>query len=417
MEFCVPSDIASKIRAHRKEDFDEPISTSNVILWSISETLQDLRRNGALWSIQGRRHARHKPIWDRTRTDVSFDMAATDAKEFLEQEALSLSERYALPSEIPMAMMNEGEDTPETDQIADRLLHFGVTSLTGVTLHEEQERELSPEIEQERQVEQPEPATAEEHSLHKDVVSFARTGVLLKASEAFLPAFDVLQRTSAAAAYRTTTFPTGVLVTKDFATTIKSRTIFDQMDIYQRSVQWIITGPNAKGSGVEILLIISPYEAYHLLPIIKEKLKVTLHIYSPCLTEGSKFLDHLNLYTEGRPFDHVNIPKHLVIQLNLFAGQLYFESYKSYYTSCDYLGLRWKISEDMVVDGDGFIFKGGSQSCTFKQSPVKVLELLAGKIRRHSKDISRTHLGKLLGGVILDEATFATKKEDTQVGK
>lgn len=404
--FCVPSDIACKIRAHRTDIFDQPISVSDVISWSITETLSDLRRNVALWGVQGRCHAKRKLIWDNARTDLSFNMSLVDAEKFLEQEALSLSERYVASGKTSEVTTDKSEDANSMDRIEDRLLHFGSNSLSAVALHEEQERELSPEVEQERQVERPKPASAERNFLHADVRSFVRTGELNEASEAFLSAFDILQQTSAAATYKALTFPKGVLVTKDFATTIRLRTTSDQMDSYQRPVQWVVTKSNPEGSKVENLLIISPYEAYQLLPAVRENLKVTLHIYSPCLTEENTCLDHLNLYTEGRIFQRINLLDPLLIQLNLFAGQLYFESYLSYSSTCSYLGLQWKLSEEEIsVDGDGFIIDGARQGA-FDQSPIEVLKVLACKIRRHGLDITRTHLGKMLGGIILDGTSF-----------
>lgn len=411
--FCVPSEIACKIRSLEDLQSDEPILVSNVIAWAISGTMNDLRRSIALWASQGRRHIKHRKIWNRTRTDESFSLTLADAKEFLEQEALTLSERYSSSNGGMAAETDNSDDEIELCRIHDNLVYFGGDDSPSATFHEEQERELAPEIEQERQVEGPRPATAERNHLHNDVMSFARTGKLRTASEAFLPAFDILQNTSAAKVYQGVSFPKGILVTKDFATTIESRLTLGDLDSYQRSVQWIVTSLDPEGSKVGIMLIISPYEAYRILSVVRKERKVTLHIYAPRQTEESTCLDHLSLFTEGRPFLNVGIPDSFVIQLGLFAGQVYFDSYKAYCDSCDYLGLRWNVSgKRNSVDGDGFIVNGPSGSA-FDKSPIEILKILMYRVRRHGQDIGKTHLGKMLGGRILDVALFdrATSEE------
>ncbi|OQN95052.1 hypothetical protein B0A48_18895, partial [Cryoendolithus antarcticus] len=64
------------------------------------------------------------------------------------------------------------------------------------TLQEEQERELSPENESERQVQEAAPAKAIKHFLHPDIVRFAMTAYLPEASKAVFPAFSSLYKTT-----------------------------------------------------------------------------------------------------------------------------------------------------------------------------------------------------------------------------
>jgi hypothetical protein len=68
-------------------------------------------------------------------------------------------------------------------------------------LQEEQERELSPENEHERQVELPPVSTPYHHSVHEDVRALATHGILNPFSDAFRPAFGTLRRNTAFACY------------------------------------------------------------------------------------------------------------------------------------------------------------------------------------------------------------------------
>jgi len=111
------------------------------------------------------------------------------------------------------------------------------------------------------------------------------------------------------------------------------------------------------------------------------------------------------------------LPRNLIIQLNLFAGQLYLSSYQEYVEVCQFLGLAYEKTEDgAVVAADGFIISqngivGPGSQCTFRDSPVKFLKVLMTKIRKNCEGIDKTHLGQILDGKILLPADFV-KSED-----
>ena len=71
---------------------------------------------------------------------------------------------------------------------------------------------------------------------------------------------------------------------------------------------------------------------------------VTLHLYAPRQNREFKCLDRLDLFTEGKSFDRIHLPAILVLQLNLFAGQLYLSSFKEYTEVCEFLGLSVESS-------------------------------------------------------------------------
>jgi len=123
-------------------------------------------------------------------------------------------------------------------------------------------------------------------------------------------------------------------------------------------------------------------------------------------------LDSLDLYTIGRTFDPETLPRHLVAQLNLFAGQLYFKSYQEYKDLCRYLGLTSTAASDgQSIDLDGFIQPPQSQ-WGLRKSPVEFLKEILVRVRGDGEAISKTHMGRMLAGYLLEEAEFDETMHD-----
>jgi hypothetical protein len=239
---------------------------------------------------------------------------------------------------------------------------------------------------------------------------FVSSGKPNPRSKAYMPAFEALRKTSAAAHLEVSQFPQSLLVTEDFARTIQTSGISSVLDAYQRPVQWVLTSVSAGTNNiVTYMMIISPYEAQELQTDIKKSKRVALHLYSPRPNLGFRALDELDLYTIPAQENTKIIPRRLVALLNLFAGQLYFSSYKEYVEVCELLGLAWKATEEgRVVAADGFILHDEyeSSTSTFKNSPVKFLRVLMTKIRRNCESIDKTHMGKMLDGRLLRPSDF-----------
>ena len=202
-------------------------------------------------------------------------------------------------------------------------------------------------------------------------------------------------------------FPNDLLVTADFARTVQLSGAGYVSDAYHRPVQWILTGTGAWNlNTVKHMVIISPFEAEELLPFVKLFRKVTLHLYAPRCRLESRSLDALDLFTEGRSFDPRNVPRHLTVLLNLFAGQLYLRSFQEYVDLCDFLGLEWKAADGGVsTSADGLVTPTPRKK-GFTNSPVGFLKVFLTKTRRNCEGIEKTHLGKILNGELLEEADF-----------
>tara|TARA_R110002060_G_scaffold77430_2_gene88904 strand:+ start:904 stop:1263 length:360 start_codon:yes stop_codon:yes gene_type:complete len=113
------------------------------------------------------------------------------------------------------------------------------------------------------------------------------------------------------------------------------------MDQYLRPVHWLLTIRRAH-NGITCV-IISPKEANDLLPIIREKQHVTLHIYTPRLSLANHTLEDFAFCAiPALPVDWIIPP--IGIQITLFAGQLYLR----YIALRQFLGLCYKAPDDQV---------------------------------------------------------------------
>ena len=141
---------------------------------------------------------------------------------------------------------------PNISKIVQRCQEFEAMGSGATTLSEEQERELAPEIEKERQIERPARPEAERHRIHPDVRTLVTTGRLSVNLQAFRPAYQALGTTSAARLFALDQFPTDLLVTADFVRTVKPPTSSTQAsfvsDSYQRSFQFILSVRQAQVS-------------------------------------------------------------------------------------------------------------------------------------------------------------------------
>lgn len=402
--FCIPEEIRTKISSV-PGSLTGSIGVPDVIRWALIETWSDLYRSIPLWSVQGERFERQNALWDIYHDQR--EIPSEQAKAFLEEESQSLEKRYrprpssdCIPEVVPSR-------TGNLHLIQQRCRLFNDLNINSAQLHEEQERELSPEIEREREVQRPPPATPKDHQLDKHVVSFISTGALA-ATATFRPAFESLRHTSAANHLNLSEFPPGLLVTRDFAETVLRPKSRSYMDDYQRPVEWLLTSHDPISSAVKHILIISPFEANKLHCEVRQSKLVTMHVYAPRQNRSLRSLDELNLYSVSDTVTTIHLPPVLKLQLNLFAGQLYLSSYDEYRQLCDFLGiLSTKTPSGYVVAADGFIIATNKTSTTtFTKSPLKCLRTLISQMRKDGQEVGKTHVGKILDGKLLYPSDF-----------
>jgi hypothetical protein len=422
--FCISPEIQTKITecettvANRTSE----ITVDDVLLWSIAEMHTEVRRSMPLWAVQGERFVRQETLWQQVHHNGETILSKSHAEKFQEDEAQSIDDRYR---PHPRSLQNQplfatvSATNPTIQLISERCEEFDDLQFRSSTLQEEQERELSPEVEQERQIQRAAPAKPLQHTMHVDVEAFADTGNFNSESEAFMPAFQALQNSSAANA-----FPIGQLVgdgklfvTADFAKTVEQTGGASYLsDGFQRPVQWLLMNRIKGTTIVDRILAVSPWEANKLYTSMRHSSGASLHLYKPRSNSGYAPLDRFDFHTVSADGVIPTVPRALAVQLDLFAGQLYISSYQDFLKICNFLGFSaMRLSEGMSKDGwklsaDGFILSddygrvGGTSALT--QSPANFFKVLMSKIRRNGDGIAKTHMGSLLEGKLFQPSDF-----------
>ncbi|RSL88379.1 hypothetical protein CEP51_001714 [Fusarium floridanum] len=358
--FFIPREIEQKIRVLQAKNPSPSadIIVADVICWAITETCTDLRKAVPLWLRQGLRFTEHQARWEGLKIQTDGDSRLEYVKQFMEDEAQSLDRRYRPHrANSDIFSMISRMDPHAATAFESRCVDFGLGELGDSSFNEEQERELSPELEQELQAVRPPQAEPAEHQ----------------------PAFMSLATTSAAQHLDISAFPSNIVVTRDFAETVDEVLgHVDFSDSFQKPVQWILSVQR----NPSILVIVSPYEVQQLLPAIEQSKHVALHLYSPRINVGYKSLDNLDLYIVSGIRLLRQVSRHVIGLLCQFSGQLYLSSFEDYVQLCESLGLAWKPGNNQVMIGpDGFILPDPAEgdmvnTARFSKSPVPFLKAL-----------------------------------------
>jgi hypothetical protein len=420
--FCVSPEIQTKIREHKSLGSSTAITVEDVLLWSISETHTETRRGMPLWTVQGERFIRNETVWQTMKKDGKTKLSKVGSESLLEAEAQSIDDRYRPRKAESQPNRLANADDLDLRRIAERCRNFDGLQFRTSALQEEQERELSPEIERERQVQKAKPADPATHYLHPDVKKFALSGILATSSKAYMPAFESLKHSTAAYIFapEQLTGEGKLLVTADFTKCVVETSFFFQSDAFQRSVQWVLTANGSNSTVVDCIMIVSEYEANLLLPRMEiEGSMTTLHKYKARSNEGYDPLDHLDLFAVSGTTTRPVVPRPLSVQLALFAGQLYVSSYDDYLEICKFLGLSaslltkdmedagWRVGNDGFILDDGRGNAGGTSRLS--KSPIPFFKILMSKIRRNGDGISKTDMGRLLEGKPFQKSHWENK--------
>lgn len=409
--FCCSKEVERSIRSlmtsDRKTDL---IEVADIMKWSIRNTCTHTTNMIPLWATQGIRHQNLLAEY----AAVSGNISIGTVESLLEPEAQTLEKRYASTDEDTDQILKDTKvitfkhRREQVEAIQAKCIDFQCKSRQSAALHEEQERELSPENEREQQVEPQAPLASAEHEVHKDVRRFVREGILDRSSKAFRPAFESFSKTTACRWFENNAWPDQLLVTIDFVTSVHTESN-QSKDLFLRPVHWIIRNY----SGTECV-VISPYEAHCLTPFIRRSSHVILHPYSARQSMSTRLLPQLS---QGMiPFVEwlLWLKPPLARQLDLFAGQLFFGSYKEYQSFCDFLSIcSQPPGNGISVEQDGFINPESRakmtseliRNCMFKTSPINFVRMIV-VMRRKGLSHLESHMGKILNGELIPKDQF-----------
>jgi len=103
-----------------------------------------------LWAVQGQRFVRQERLWQQARQNGKTALSKDHCEKFQEDEAQSVEDRYR-PRQSQSLPVSVSTSNSSLLRISARCEQFDDLQFNS-TLQEEQERELSPEVEQERQI-------------------------------------------------------------------------------------------------------------------------------------------------------------------------------------------------------------------------------------------------------------------------
>ncbi|KAF3931513.1 hypothetical protein ABW19_dt0206139 [Dactylella cylindrospora] len=374
------------------------------------ESCHQTQHGFGIWADQGFQYLKRRGAWDSFEQDGD---KVSLKRSILSPETRPLIEMYGVSGdERPL-----GEGVPkskDSDTILHQLQRFGVKSIRGAEVQEEQEREIAHELEQQQHPERPPPAKPRGHQLHPDLNNLVDRGIFFAKSTAFWHPFNVFFQTSARGMTELHSWESQVYATTDFLQTVEPREETNIND-YLRSVRWILRRLN----GSELFLI-SPYEANLLMPSIRASQFCSLHCYAPRTSRSMRSFDLLDFcpISAASKTDLTQTPSMRTrLSLNIFAGQLFFQDSNYYRQLCEHLELYFDDPEgDYERGGDGWMSQStrrtlgltspdATTSLRLSRSPVDFLDEIT-KMRRKGQGFALTHWGAVLSARVLTETDF-----------
>ena len=361
--FCAPPEVDRQIRTVGGLSRTARPQVSDIIEWSILETLSEIDRYIPQWAEQGVDHYQRNQAY----TQSSNVKPLRDV--WVQRESRTLEELYGLRASSTDATNHPAFQLPH---IQKRLEEIGITQLLHKGYGEEQEREVSQEVEEEREVERPRKIQAVTPSLHIDVVKFIQSGNFDTRSKQFLPAADLVPLFQLAVK---ATWGNGLYMTKEFARTIASTGSQTLLD-FLRPVHWVVSGRTCS-----VFVLLGQDEVNKLLPVIRKSQHSRLHMFNPRVTEWMASFSDLSFYTVSGAMSPSPVKPSIELQgqLTLVSGQVYLDNMEMYREVERLLGIQ----------------KGNRGGYRSRKNVLDRFKDLIGS-RRKGMGYRETHIGKVL---------------------
>ncbi|QLI64486.1 uncharacterized protein G6M90_00g018160 [Metarhizium brunneum] len=421
--YCVPNDIQSQIKASANRSTKQPPSIEDIIYWSIEQTAIETGQLLPIWAKQGGQYVQQSKTWAQIRESPDMSLRRASANAFKETGIRTIKSLYQPQNSFNIPTDDDNEMAVLIHERLKEFQHLGAVD-NGCSEEREQQREteqeqqheLEAQVTEQRHLHRSRICSVATHEVHADVEAFVKFGTLRDHGVGIIGAFTSLSDTTAALQFDLRNFPSQLKVSRDFANVVRETagTSQEHCDLFKRPIHHILTTAGEKGM-ITNMLIISPYEAESLYKMIEKSKTTKLHIYAARQNSSYMPVDDLDLYTIPTSPIKRQVPLHLKIELNLFAGQLYFASFKEYTDVCTYLGIAWNDTFTNT-DSDGFIIrgKGGDEvpDClNLAASPIPFLKSFITNVRHYGNNISKTHVGKMLNGEFLTESDFPKRQK------
>lgn len=418
-----PSEIKDSILKLLGKNENESIDISDAISWLLEQTCQQIDKYYPMWLNKGLSHTRRRIAYDSALSASDGDLhnlvhnqAVVDKlmERTKEREARSLPELYNSHT-VPFTLDKIVEEAQ--DEIAQRLVkEYNMiddsSRLRNATVHEEQEREIEFEVENERVVERPPDVEAVTPKLDPKVTHLVTYGTMPSGHSfiSFPHAYSVFAGTTAKAMLPSTVITSNLLVTRDYAKVVVLPPN-GTTDEFLRPVRWILTSNKTNS-----MFIFSQFEANELLPKIRQANEVSLHVYAPRVSKQMHSFHDLNvLQINGSAKPHRKLASELLTSLHLFSGALYFDAHLHYRQLCEFLGVvgaGQPVKPGAEVETDGFVrpeHRDGSGSgwtrTRFSRNPLPLVKAILG-MRRKGENYAGSHMGRVVSGRVMSEDEF-----------
>ncbi|KAI9684828.1 MAG: hypothetical protein M1829_000203 [Trizodia sp. TS-e1964] len=422
--FFAPPEVHQSILDLCKRKKGDLVDSFDVLRWLLEQTCIGIEHLQPLYFSQGADFCRRAQA---ALDNPEFVSNPQQRKAYLASirhyEQQTLEELYGLNTRAKSSNLPRKNLSPELDVFMKELHNCRKTfqdtggAVHGSILQEvEQEREIEQEVEVEVIREQQKP---KHHSpflfpgLHRDIVSFAKTGRLLTSSIAYKQAFSYLNSTRVGKSHRINLEATSgkLFVTAEFTKTVK--VLSDQPhDHYLRQVNWILWSTVA-----EVGLIVIPEEADRLIQLVQESKVSPTHLltYAAPITRKMMHFNKLQFFAMPSLSSGWEAPLWLRIELGVFAGRLHFE-YSEYSSLLDFLGVQQSKSGQKSDEREceatanpelGGDLMGSSEAnslikrqAIFTKMPLDFLQKWL-QVRRKGQDFAHTPMGFICQAVQL----------------
>ena len=390
--FLAPPEVHQSITELAGKPEDQ-LDGYDVIAWSLEQSCQSIERSQPLRILQGLNHSQRQITMSRFLTvfpdpddlvkeaDVSSELITT----FREKEEQSLHDLYAPPllkdNILPGVIESSQKISDATIQILLTMWReLDLTESEGPSPHEEHEREVAHEVEQETQVQRPPRVQALPPAVDVKLRDFVHTG-MIESFMQFPRVYDCVVRMTSTKLDGRNPWP-HLRATDDFVKTVE-RPQSGYYDEYLRPVNFVLT--SKQETRPWFLLLISQYEASELLREIQDPASgVRLQVYEPRTMKSMIAVDFGTGQVTQSVDDWQSLNSDIRRQLNLFAGQVYFNNYKDYKKLCKDLGTRLNPSVE--------------QTRSFVKAWIA--------IRRKGQDYLQSHVGQMVSGRAIKEEAF-----------
>ncbi|KAM3439274.1 hypothetical protein MY4824_002803 [Beauveria thailandica] len=424
--FYVSFEIENSIRSLLHLSNEQPLTIDYIIQWSILQTQSSITRQIPHWAKQGRRHGEQAEAWKsvfsiKHPTAAKYEGIQELFKSYGPQSTKATTQAGVpntshASSDAETSSRFEKRNPHLMDRLNSRCLQYGISKSSSGDIDETCEREVAPEVEDEKQISKPPIPAAMESFHNKALDKFIKTGEIDDELPRLEWAFQSLDRTTLGDMLNKLNFPRTLRVTRDFAQAVDTD---DPTDAYQHHVAYVlhIKPALARHGDPPAVVIITQSDLENNWSAIKKSKMVDLHLYNAKITpESARRVRYIYPLNIACSYTH---PTTTRIALDLFAGQLYFRSYHEYIEVSSFLGLAYfGDTNGIEVDPDGFIpsherhkipawHRHANQYWdTFDVSPVPFLKIFLGVVRSHGAGIEHTHMGRILNGERLGGQDF-----------